>query len=191
MKYLDRKKFFTLVVAGFGVLLVIAIFVISYLTNSTTQLPEPTPTATDAPIEQGVTPDPESGSDTMYDNDYSGDLIYTPLPKGFNPDVESTEGTVFDDAYVAATYDTLACQLSKKNTVTERAIEPLENFASDLRLSSSQQANATLSLTLNVLEKVEVYMGERLPANVADDIGIACYSGLDIHDDEDHTEEEN
>lgn len=174
MNRLDRKLVLTLIAAGVAVVLVIAVIVVSILTNSG-EKEEPTPTPTvsappapeDESFEEGVAGDPESGSETIYGNDYSEDLGYTPLPDNFDPAVDIIEGTIHDPEVLVATSTRLVCEFSQKKTITERSLQEMKEMVADMNKVSNPQASSTRRELENILVKYQNRIGERMPADEA------------------------
>lgn len=188
MNRIDRKTLFTLIAGLVAFVLLGIIIVISILTSQNTSEPEatPEPNSTSSVQEEeitepGVSGDPEAGSDTIYDNDYSADEGYEKLPIDFDPNVSAKENTIYDDAYVAATGARLMCEFSNKRTVTERSLRSIENFYSDLGLSGSDQALATRAEYSSFLKKYKSQIGSRLDVSEADMLSVynCDYGNLD------------
>lgn len=172
-----------LIAAGVTVVLVALIVVVSLMTTNPNVDPEPTPepettqTPIDetSPVETGVESDPEGGSDTLYDNDFSGDEGYTKLSTEFDPTVSVTDNTVYNDGYVAITYSRLVCELSNKKTITERALTPIATFVDDLRLSGTETSRSIRTEGQMLLDKYTPLIGNRLDASDADDLKVHCH----------------
>lgn len=152
MQHIERKKLVTIIALVAAVVLAGIIVTISLVFSSTSEgnddnTPQPqvtsteTPSNQDEPVEQGApignASDEEAPPENLYDNDYSNDLGYTALPEGFDPSANTTEGTVYDDDFVYDTFNRVMCELSKKPTSTERALQPLTDLIIDLRKSGT------------------------------------------------------
>lgn len=177
----ERKKLILIVASVVAAVLLGAAITISFLTAPKAEDPSlpgvPTPNQTrepeldDSPIEQGSQviiddEDKEEGDvppEGLYDNIYTDDLGYDKLPDSFDPEVNPIEGTVYDDEYVFTTMSRLMCELSTKNTVTERALKPLTDFSDDLRRSTASTAYSTLQQIEYDLRWFNNNVGERIP----------------------------
>lgn len=171
-----------LVAAGITVVLVALIVVVSLLTTKTDSTPSPspkpetsqTPVDETSPVEPGVQSNPDGGSTTLYDNDYSSDEGYNKLSTNFDPTVSVTDNTVYNDGYVASTYSRLVCEFSTKKTITERALTPITNFLDDLKLSGTENARSIRTEGQKLLDKYTPLIGKRLDASDADNLKINC-----------------
>lgn len=176
---LERRKLILIIAAIVAAVLLGIAITISVLTApkaddpSLPGVPNPTetrePETDDSPIEQGseVIIDDEDEGDVppegLYDNIYTDDLGYERLPDSFNPEVNPIEGTVYEDAYIYSTMSRLMCELSNKNTVTERALKPLNDFSADLARSSAPSAYSSLQQVEYDLRWFNSNIGERIP----------------------------
>jgi hypothetical protein len=182
---MERKKLLLILGIAFAVVLTGIIVLVSVLTTPAEEAPEPTPTET-AQVDEERDPDDgaevivdpgeedEAPRDDIYANDYSNDEGYAPLPEGFQPTETNTKGTVYDEEWALNKYTVLLCELSKKETVTEKAIQPLQRFADDLAGATHPNAQPLRDSIYYYLKDYEIYMGERAPASTRNILTQMC-----------------
>lgn len=182
---IERKKLILIIAAIATVLIAALVITLSIITGGGKTEPKPvtTPTAVanDSPnseVEQGApVKDPEASGappESIYSNDYSKDTGYNKLPADFSSSTSNTKDTVFDPEWANYKLNTLMCELSNKETVTQRAIQPLEDFQTDLtRVGTDNAASLSVSIS-KVLNAYIPLEGQRAPGNVKAELSIYC-----------------
>jgi hypothetical protein len=208
MQHIERKKLVTIFAVIIAAVLAGVVITISIIFSGSQKTPEntnePTPVTTSnpsnsgEPVEGGApigdSDDPDAPPATMYENDYSKDLGYTPLPETFDKNVSPTEDTIYNDEYVYVTYNRVMCELSAKQTSTTRALEPLKALVKDLKKNGSSISTNYASEGAEQIVWFEDRLNQRIDATKRSELElIHCKAGnLDYHDhaDEDHNDEE-
>lgn len=192
MQKIERKKLILIIAVAITALLAGVAIVLSILTGGTpkdtiapTQEPAPLPTSeVEEPVEPGapIIDGEEEGAppESMYQNDYSKDIGYEPIPDGFDPAVNPTENTIFDSDYAYLTYSRVMCELSTKYTATDRALEPALALKDDLALISEAWAGSWRSNITRYQEWFEAHDGERIPADIKDELARNCETDFDF-----------
>lgn len=189
---IERKKLILIIAGIASVLLLAVIVVISSLQQSSQAEPSPTPTVTTPPSnnngngedEPGIPVIIEPGDENpppqdMFNNDYSNDEGYLKLPEGFDGSV-NPEGTVFDELWTIDAFNRLTCELASKETVTERALQPLRDFSADLRKVDYDSAFAFREMINRWLEQYERRIGDRPPATTSAEVSAVCDLAADV-----------
>jgi hypothetical protein len=183
---IERKKLILIIAAVGAVLLTIGVILLSMLTapkeEETPITPEVSSSPTvqpgtgedDTPAQIGNSDDPEAPPASMYENDYSTDVGYVPLPEGFVATSE-TEDNVFNPEWTQLRYYDIVCDLSKKETVSEKALKPMVDFYDDLSLVNTDNTKVMRESMSKYIEKYRLNLGERAPGEMRADMSLACH----------------
>lgn len=190
---IERKKLILIIAAVVATILFTVIVFLSMTREDATVAP-PTPTPTTPNTNNGgqvdANGDPiipiivEPGDDNpppsdIYENDYSNDEGYLKLPEGFDGSV-NPEGTVFDELWTIDTFNRLTCELSTKETVSEQALQPLKDFALDLRKVDYESAIAFRGTINRWMDDYDKNIGERPPASSQVEVSTVCELAVDV-----------
>lgn len=106
--------------------------------------------------------DKEAPPEGIYENTYTGDEGYTKLT---DPELakKNPENTVYDENWAYSTWGRLACELSTKQTVSEKALSPILEFKEDLSKVDSMTAEGIIMNVDNLLVKLQRNLGDRMP----------------------------
>lgn len=184
MNKIERKKLILIIAIAVTAILTAIVVMLSMLTNNP-NTPAPTPTSTVPSSSPGTAQGgndngaPISGTNEkgappadIYKNDYSKDTGYTKLPPGY--DSKNAAGTVYDPKWAENKMNVLLCELSNKQTITVRALQPLNDFNTDLALVHTT-ASSTMSATINrYITIYEAHMGERADGNYRSELSNFC-----------------
>lgn len=187
---MERKKLLLTVAIVFTVFIIGVIFLIWNLTPAQ-ETPEPKPTETtivetEKPVDPNhnydedgalIKPDPDAEDNPpadMYANNYDDDTGYAPLPEGFVPTDSNIVGTVYEEQWALTKMYTLFCELSTKNTSTERARAPLENFSNDLAQVKYENGPMMLTTISDVLTDYRAVDKQRVPGDLKNEVATLC-----------------
>lgn len=191
---MERKKLLLIISIVFTVFIVGVIVLVSVLSPGKGE-PEPAPSPTQTITEEnpenaGIDPNrdyDEEGApivvdeaeedappSDIYANNYDNDLGYAPLPEGFEPTAENIYNTVYEEPWALEKMYTLFCELSTKNTGTERALMPLEDFSKDLASVKYENAGNMRSTVNNILSDYRNYDGKRIPGDLKNKASTLC-----------------
>lgn len=163
-EYMNRQtKVIIFIIAGFLVLAGI-IMVISFLFSSKSNETSPTPQPTVQPEDTPVLTDAA--------NDYSKDKGYIKLPEDFDPAVSDTTNTVYNDEYAYLTMNSVLCELSQKQVITEKSLEPLTNLVDDFSVNGSAFALTAKEQMNEELEWFRERIGEEIPPDKKSDLKL-------------------
>lgn len=101
---------------------------------------------------------------TLYENDYSNDKGYTPITD-HELAKQNPANTVYDEMWTIDTWGRLSCELSTKQTVSEKAIQPILSFNKDLENIDSVAAETVRMNTKNLITKLQRNLGDRMPSD--------------------------
>lgn len=163
MNKIERKKLILIIAAIITALMVALVVFLSTIKKSESDsAPTPEPVIT-------VTPEPEPEQPS---NDSSNDIGYIPLPEGYVP--ENPKGTVYDDSWVVEKTQSLLCELSNKNIVTEEILEPLKAFRADTGKVRSENTESLGVTVQRYLNEYEGYMGQPVPERLKNELNTYC-----------------
>lgn len=195
MEKLDRKTVVLMVAGIIAIVIVTLLLLLPSWFGGGAEEPTPTSSQTPAPVTNTPTPVPTeivvpegegAAGGNIYMNDYSNDLGYDSLPQDAVP-TDIPDGTILDPVWANEKMTQLACELSTKDLVEERALEPLEAFAADLPLAGEAWGNNTDdALRANIRSWLESYRatgeGKRVPGDVRAVIEGYCAAGSEPDD---------
>jgi hypothetical protein len=183
---IERKKLILIIAAIAAVLLTVGVIVLSMLTapkeDETPVTPQVSSSPTvqpgtgedDTPAQITNTDDPEAPPANMYENDYSTDVGYVPLPEGYVPSSDK-EDNVFNPEWTQLRYYDIVCDLSKKETVSEKALKPMVDFYADLSKVNTPNTDTMRESMSKYIEKYRLNLGERAPGEMRADMSLACH----------------
>lgn len=183
MNKIERKKLILIIAIAVTVVLTGIVVMLSILTSNSdktdTTTPTPTPSSSDANKGGDDNGAPISGTHEtgappadVYKNDYSHDTGYTSLPPGY--DSKNAAGTVYDPQWAENKMSTLLCELSNKQTITEKALKPIKDFNADLALVNTQTASSMTATINRYVSIYEAHMGERADGNYRSELSYFC-----------------
>lgn len=183
---IERKKLILIIAVIAAVVLTGLVILLSVLTGGKESDDSDTPNQTVAPsddatngvsqepqVEIGNPDDPEAPPADAYQNDYSNDTGYDKLPSGFDGS-SAPQGTVFDAQWAYARYYDITCDLGNKQTVTEEALQPMEDFYDDLALVGDPSSDSMRATIKRYLDKYEPLIGERSPGDTRQELLLTC-----------------
>lgn len=189
---IERRKLILIIAAIVTSVLLIMVIILSSLQQepavdsnpNPVSTPSNPPTRDDADASPGVPIVVEPGDINpppldMFENDYSNDIGYAALPDGADGSVNAA-GTVFDELWTIDALNRLACELSTKETVTEQALKPLQDFSFDLRKTSYSAATSYRQLVNRWMDSYEKNLGDKPPVAASIEVATFCELALDV-----------
>lgn len=121
----------------------------------------------------GSPEDPDAPPEKVYENSYEDDFGYLSI-SDHESAKDNPANTVYDDEWASTKWTELNCDLTTKLTVSEKALESLTEFRTDLTHVGSDMSSQLITNVDYIMSKLSNSRGKRLPGEVKNITNLNC-----------------